>query len=353
MNLIHVAPQPSDNFSIALNKAEMQYDKGFGRRYTYSAGISLMESVGTSASVLYDLLKDFDHHAVRALIFNDKDAAKICRKDFEMISKGFKIMAGGLAIGTAKLFASIAMDPFKLACEAFEKRQCPQGRTALLVIDAQKDFTQPGKQVIDGVEHTYEAGGLGVNEGYAVVPVINTLMERLAPGNFAAASLDWHPEGHKSFASSTPGTNPFETIRLGDTDQTLWPNHCIQGTEGATFLPGLLVSKMQYVVRKGLDLFVDSYSAFFDNGKKNQTALHEYLQGRNVKNVVVTGIATDYCVKFTALDAKALGYDVTVVIDACRGVDLGGSVAAAVDEMKSKGIKVLSSAEALKTEAFI
>jgi nicotinamidase/pyrazinamidase len=229
-------------------------------------------------------------------------------------------------------------------------------QTALLIIDAQNDFTIAGKQMVDGHEQTYEEGRLGVKDGYAVVNPINTLIETFKKKHCPIiASLDWHPQGHKSFASSHPGCHPHDTILIKDQEQHLWPDHCVQGSQGANFLPGLKTDQIDFIVRKGMDLFVDSYSAFFDNHGQNPTVLNEYLKSENVSTVVVTGIATDFCVKYTALDAQKLGYQVIVVLDACRGVDIDGSVQKAVEEMQAslgtpkhslKPIKIVNSSYA-------
>ena len=200
---------------------------------------------------------------------------------------------------------------------------------ALVLVDIQNDFC-PG-------------GALAVAEGDQVVPVANKLME-VSP--LTVATQDFHPAEHKSFASNH-GKNVFDVINLNGLSQVLWPAHCVQGTPGAEFHPQL--AHQRNVFAKGVDVEVDSYSGFFDNGKKNKTALDNFLKLNGVKEVFVMGLATDYCVKFTAVDAVELGYKVHLVIDGCRGVNLTpGDVDKAVAEMKKKGINVVTSEEALK-----
>lgn len=338
IDLKHVDPQEKDGLSIQLNQADMEFEKGFGRRYVFSASLSLFKSALTGLSIM--------QHFVKIKVTDDFNSNKN-GFSWEIFQRSAAIMAKGLILGTIKLIGSIAIDPFKIAIEAYEKRRCRKGRTALLIVDAQKDFTKAGIQVVDDVEYVYDEGNLGVSQGYEIVPVINRLIDRLPKDHYIVASLDWHPKGHRSFASSTPGTLPFvDKILLSNIEQTVWPDHCIQGTEGAQFLPGLKTKGIQYIVKKGLALFVDSYSAFFDNGRKNKTALDEYLKGQNVKRIILTGIATDYCVKYTALDAMRLGFDVTLAIDACRGVDPDLSEKA-IEELRRKGARIMTSAEIL------
>ena len=174
----------------------------------------------------------------------------------------------------------------------------------LLLIDVQRDF-MPG-------------GALAVTEGDAVVPVINRLLGR-AP--HAAATQDWHPPGHASFASTHPGRRPFDTIELSYGAQTLWPDHCVQGTEGAALHPDLDLRPVELVIRKGHHPEIDSYSGFRENDRRTVTGLHGYLSDRGVRRVVLAGLARDYCVHYTAADALEHGYDVVVVEDACRSID--------------------------------
>jgi nicotinamidase/pyrazinamidase len=163
------------------------------------------------------------------------------------------------------------------------------------------------------------------------------------PDFYMVASQDWHPKDHGSFAS-THKLQPFVDKGPLPGCPQLWPDHCVQGTFGAELAQGFNIEKIQYVVQKGLDPLVDSYSAFFDNNGLNPSPLHAHLQSQGITNLVLSGIATDYCVKFTALDAKNLGYDVTVLIDLCRGVD-PETTKEAIQEMKDKGIRVMTTQE--------
>jgi nicotinamidase/pyrazinamidase len=202
---------------------------------------------------------------------------------------------------------------------------------ALILVDIQNDFV-PG-------------GALAVREGDRVVPIANALMPRF---DVVVATQDWHPADHGSFAANHPGTHVGEVIELNGLPQVLWPVHCVQGTRGAEFVPGLDVSKVARVFRKGTEREIDSYSGFYDNGHRRSTGLGEWLSERGVGDVYVAGLATDYCVKFTALDARKLGLGVTLVDDACRGVELKpGDVARAVEEMREAGVKVLRGADVL------
>jgi nicotinamidase/pyrazinamidase len=199
---------------------------------------------------------------------------------------------------------------------------------ALILVDIQNDFV-PG-------------GALAVREGDRVVPIANRLMPRF---DVVVATQDWHPADHGSFAGNHPGRRVGEVIELNGLPQVLWPVHCVQGTAGAEFVAGLDVAKVAKVFRKGTDREIDSYSGFYDNGHRRSTGLGEWLSERGVRGVYVMGLATDYCVKFTALDARRLGLDVTLVEDGCRGVELKpGDVARAVEEMRSADVKVVLSA---------
>ena len=202
--------------------------------------------------------------------------------------------------------------------------------TALLIIDVQNDFI-PG-------------GTLAVTGGDEVVPLINELQQKF---NFVLATQDWHPKVHGSFAA-THNKKIGEVIDLEGLSQVLWPVHCVQGSKGAEFHPDLDTSKIRKIFQKGQDLNVDSYSGFFDNGKKKDTGLGNYLKEQGITEIVVVGLATDYCVKFTVLDALDLGFKTTVVVDACRGVDLNqGDVQKALKVMEDKGAKIVNSSELL------
>ena len=194
---------------------------------------------------------------------------------------------------------------------------------ALAVIDVQNDFC-PG-------------GALAVPEGDAVVPGINALMES---SELAVLTQDWHPPGHLSFASSHPGAAPFDEIEASYGAQVLWPEHCVQGGDGAAFHPDLDTARAQLVVRKGCNPRIDSYSAFFENDRATPTGLHGFLRERGVTELTLVGLATDFCVRFSALDAARLGYATTVRADLCRAIDLDGSLRAALDEMAAAGVEV-------------
>lgn len=202
--------------------------------------------------------------------------------------------------------------------------------TALILVDIQNDF-MPG-------------GALPVPDGFAVVPVANALMPRF---EIVVASQDWHPPDHGSFASSHEGKAPGDMGELAGMPQVMWPDHCVQGSEGAELVSSLELDRAPggvEVFRKGTDPTIDSYSAFFDNGHRKDTGLGDWLKERGVESVVVMGVATDYCVRFTALDAVGLGFEVVLVEDGCRGVNLQpGDSAAALDEMRAAGVRVTTS----------
>lgn len=191
---------------------------------------------------------------------------------------------------------------------------------ALLVVDVQGDFL-PG-------------GALAVPDGDAVVAPIRALAARFAT---LVLTQDWHPPGHASFASAHPGRAPFETVRLAYGEQVLWPDHCVQGSPGAALAPGLDLPGAALVLRKGLNPSVDSYSAFAE-ADGTRTGLSGYLRERGVERVVLCGLATDYCVAWSALDARAAGFAAAVVTDATRAIDQGGSLAAAWARMEAAGV---------------
>jgi nicotinamidase/pyrazinamidase len=192
----------------------------------------------------------------------------------------------------------------------------------LVVIDVQNDFC-PG-------------GALAVAEGDAVVPVINRLSERF---DHVVLTQDWHPAGHSSFASSHPGSAPFETIAMPYGPQTLWPDHCVQGTPGAAFHPKLAIDHAELIIRKGFDGAIDSYSAFYENDRRTPTGLVGYLHERGLKRVFLAGLATDYCVFYSAVDARREGFETIVIEAGCRAIDLPGSLAAAWAEMAEAGVQ--------------
>ena len=198
----------------------------------------------------------------------------------------------------------------------------PGPADALIVVDVQNDFC-PG-------------GRLAVQKGDEVVPVVNELAKRFEN---VVLTQDWHPAGHQSFATSHPGTRPFDSIKLPYGEQELWPDHCVQGSDGAALRKDLAVWHAQVVVRKGWRREVDSYSAFLEADGRSRTGLEGYLEERGIKRVFVCGLATDFCVAWTALDARKLKFDCTVVEDACRAIDLQGSLAAAWEKMKKAGVE--------------
>jgi nicotinamidase/pyrazinamidase len=193
----------------------------------------------------------------------------------------------------------------------------------LLVIDLQNDFC-PG-------------GRLAVPRGDEVVPVINRLARDF---RHVVLTQDWHPEGHSSFASKHPGKAPFSEIRMPYGPQTLWPDHCVWQTEGARFHEDLDIPQAELVIRKGFRPEIDSYSAFFENDRKTPTGLLGYLRERGFKRIVCAGLALDYCVRYSAEDAAAHGFDTIVIEEACRAIDLAGSAAAAKASFRDKGIKL-------------
>jgi nicotinamidase/pyrazinamidase len=191
----------------------------------------------------------------------------------------------------------------------------------LLVIDVQNDFC-PG-------------GSLAVGGGDEVVPVINRLAREF---DHVVLTQDWHPAHHSSFASSHPGKDAFTQVDMPYGPQTLWPDHCIIGSKGAELRSDLDIPHTELLVRKGFRKPIDSYSAFFENDRKTPTGLSGYLKERGFKRVVCVGLAFDYCVRYSAEDAIAQGFDVAVIEDACRAIDLGGTAQAARDAFKAKGI---------------
>lgn len=198
----------------------------------------------------------------------------------------------------------------------------------LILVDIQNDFI-PG-------------GALAVPQGDAVIEVANRLAPRM---DLVVATQDWHPADHGSFAANHPGKKPYEVIDLNGLSQVLWPVHCVQGSKGAEFVAGLDTSRIAKVFPKGTDPGIDSYSGFFDNGHKKATGMGDWLREKGAKELYLVGLATDYCVKFTGLDARKLGFRTWLVEDGCRGVELKpGDTKAAISELRKAGIKVTSSA---------
>ncbi len=199
-------------------------------------------------------------------------------------------------------------------------------KKALILVDIQNDFI-PG-------------GALAVPDGDAIIPVANTAMERV---DIVVATQDWHPADHGSFASQYDGKTPGEFVALSGLAQILWPDHCVQETSGAGFVAGLNLNGVHHIVKKGLDREVDSYSGFFDNDHRKATGLDEYLKKQQVEELFIMGLATDYCVKFTTLDACALGYKTSVIKEGVRGVEINpGDCDKAFEEMQNAGAAIVS-----------
>lgn len=200
--------------------------------------------------------------------------------------------------------------------------------TALVLIDIQNDFC-PG-------------GALAVDKGDEIVEISNKIQEQF---KIKIITQDWHPSTHKSFASNHEGKEPLSTVEMFYGQQVLWPNHCIQGTEGSKFHSKLITDSADLIIRKGFRPEIDSYSAFFENDQKTPTGLDGYLKSRGVNKIYLCGLALDFCVYFSAIDGAELGYNVNVVQDACRAIDLDGSLEKSLNDMKSKGVKLLSTSD--------
>lgn len=202
-------------------------------------------------------------------------------------------------------------------------------KDALILVDIQNDFC-PG-------------GSLAVNDGDKIISIVNKLENKF---NLIIATQDWHPDDHISFAVNNPGKKVGDLIDINGEKQVLWPVHCTQNSKGAEFVESLDKSKITKVFKKGTDKMIDSYSGFFDNDHKKSTGLGEYLKSENVENVYIVGLATDYCVKYTTLDALSLGFKTNLVLDACRGVNLNpDDVKKALEEMKNAGANIITSKE--------
>jgi nicotinamidase/pyrazinamidase len=202
----------------------------------------------------------------------------------------------------------------------------------LLVVDIQNDFL-PG-------------GALAVPEGDRVIPIINRLIDRF---DLVLATQDWHPPDHGSFAANHPNHQPGDVIDLNGIPQILWPVHCVQHSAGAAFSPQLRTDRFAKIFQKGIDPEIDSYSTFFDNAKRRATGLGDYLHQRGVREVFICGLATDYCVKFSALDSQDLGLQTHVIEDACRGVNLRPDDSKnAIAEMRAAGASIIDSGEVLR-----
>jgi len=200
---------------------------------------------------------------------------------------------------------------------------------ALILVDLQNDFL-PG-------------GALAVPEGDQVIKVANRLIPKF---DLVIATQDYHPANHQSFASQHFGKETGEVIQLEDLEQILWPDHCIEGTAGAEFASNLLTEQINQIVPKGTDPRIDSYSGFYDNGHRQVTGLHDLLQSHNIRKLFIMGLATDYCVKYTVLDALQLRYEVHLIQDGCRGVNLSeGDVIKAIQQMQTAGAAIINSDE--------
>ena len=197
-------------------------------------------------------------------------------------------------------------------------------KTALLVIDVQNDFCP--------------AGALEVAGGNEIIPYIN---KEMAIHDFVVLTQDWHPKGHSSFASSHEGKNPLDFITMPYGDQVLWPDHCLQGSKGADFHPELNIKQANAIIRKGSNPLIDSYSAFFENDRKTPTGLDGYFKSLEIEKINLVGLATDFCVNYSAQDAANLGYKVSVLDKMCRAIDLNGSLAAAKSEMQDCGVEFI------------
>lgn len=201
---------------------------------------------------------------------------------------------------------------------------------ALLVVDIQNDFC-PG-------------GSLAVPNGDAIVPTVNKLVNVF---DAVIQTQDWHPAGHSSFASSHPEKDPYDTVEIEYGTQVLWPDHCVQGSMGAEFHPELNTLKTQVIIRKGFRKSIDSYSTFFENDQETTTGLTGYLNQRGITDLYTVGLATDFCVKWSILDGIDEGFNMHIVKDAVKGIDLDGSLDAAWNEMKEKGVDVVTSEDLL------
>jgi len=205
----------------------------------------------------------------------------------------------------------------------------PFMKRALILVDLQNDFL-PG-------------GALAVPHGDEVVPIANRLQRKF---ELVLATQDWHPSDHGSFAANHKGKKPGEHIVLDGIEQILWPMHCVQNTQGAEFAPSFDTSRIAYVFHKGTERNIDSYSTFFDNAHRRHTGLAHYLEKRGIKDIYLMGLALDYCVKYSTVDARELGFNTHVIVDGCRGIELErGDIARALDEMEHAGATLLKSGD--------
>ncbi len=204
-----------------------------------------------------------------------------------------------------------------------------KNKNALIIIDLQNDFC-PG-------------GALEVRDGDKIIPIINKIQGKFYK---IIATQDWHPKDHISFASNYQGKKIYDVIKIDNVEQVLWPDHCVRGTYGAELHKDLRTGNINLILRKGTDKNIDSYSAFIENDKKTLTGLSGYLNSLKIKQIFLVGLATDYCVYYSAMDALKFGYDTYVIIDACRGVDVpNNNVKRVIDIMKNNGIKIIKSTD--------
>lgn len=205
-------------------------------------------------------------------------------------------------------------------------------KKALIIVDIQNDFL-PG-------------GALAVPQGDEVIPLINRLQEHF---DTVVLTQDWHPPDHGSFASNHAGKEPGDVTLLDGIDQILWPDHCVQGTRGAEFAPELRTDRAKTIIQKGTNPLIDSYSTFFDNEHRQETGLHDWLRTRDIREIYIAGLATDYCVLYSVLDARKLGYEVHVIEDACRGIDLKkGDIDRALEQMQAACASIATSDEVMR-----
>jgi nicotinamidase/pyrazinamidase len=218
---------------------------------------------------------------------------------------------------------------FRISLQRSAEHGSPLMKNALILVDLQNDFL-PG-------------GALAVPHGDEVIPLADELLRRF---DLVVATKDWHPPDHGSFAANYPGKKPGDRIILDGIEQILWPVHCVQNTKGAEFAPSFDTSVIAYVFHKGTERNIDSYSTFFDNAHRRHTGLAHYLQTCGIKEIYLMGLALDYCVKYSALDARQLGLKTYIIVDGCRGIELEpGDIARAFDEMKQAGAVLLKSSE--------
>lgn len=339
--IINAVPGDNDATRMVINHAEMKYNQAMGRVFYSTAATDYWKTAKIAYAAISELQTEPANSPMRE----------------KYMVKCVKLWLVSAIYSTACYLFSFIGDAYIRYKLNQESNQFPEGRTLLLIIDAQKDFSKAGKYPVDGKMYEVPEGNLGVTDGYGIVQGINNLINE-NPDWLVAASLDYHPPTHRSFLKNNPeliaaykeiDDNEMITdkdaakkeikLKINGLDQIPWPAHCVQGTPGADFLPGLNVGAINYIVRKGLDDWTDSYSCFYDNGHHNESTMAEWAKAHNVKDIVLVGIATDFCVKESAIDAKQrYGFYVLVRADLCRSVFPNPS--AALHAMTSKGIQV-------------